>query len=176
MKNRFGTSWPQAGFLTKQTKKSPTHHMHWSSWYKGGEREREKGSSGNLFQRLEAISSEGTDTSLVTRQGKGASEYSTHENTQLFYASKIMCFQILSKRAETLILNYTGQHLVRTELLMSSVMRDKRRGIRCNYNSINIFLQHVPISKQVSLYPSAFLSSNKLLSVLIIRPALRGGD
>lgn len=59
---------------------------------------------------------------------------------------------------------------------MSSVMRDKRRGIRCNYNSINIFLQHVPISKQVSLYPSAFLSSNKLLSVLIIRPALRGGD
>lgn len=55
-------------------------------------------------------------------------------------------------------------------------MKDGRRGIRCNYNSINIFLRHVPISEQVSLYPSAFLSSNKLLSVLIIRPALRGGD
>lgn len=174
MKNRFGTSWPQAGFLTKQTKKSPTHRMRWSSWYNG--EEREKGSSGNLFQRLEAIYSEGTDTSLVTRQGKGASEYQTHENTQLFYASKIMCFQILSKRAETLILNYTDNTQVRTELLMYSVMKDRRRGIRCNYNSINIFLQHVPISKQVSLYPSAFLSSNKLLSVLIIRPALRGGD
>lgn len=59
---------------------------------------------------------------------------------------------------------------------MYSVVKDGRRGIRCNYNSINIFLRHVPISKQVSLYPSAFLSSNKLLSVLIIRPALGGGD
>lgn len=59
---------------------------------------------------------------------------------------------------------------------MYSVVKDRSRGIRCNYNSINIFLRHVPISKQVSLYPSAFLSSNKLLSVLIIRPALRGGD
>lgn len=34
----------------------------------------------------------------------------------------------------------------------------------------------MPISKQASLYPSSFLSSNKLLSVLIVRPALWGGD
>lgn len=33
----------------------------------------------------------------------------------------------------------------------------------------------MPISKQVSLYPATFLSSNKLLSILIIRPAPRGG-
>lgn len=36
---------------------------------------KDKRSSGNLFQRLEAVSSEGTDTSLVTQQRKGASEY-----------------------------------------------------------------------------------------------------
>lgn len=34
----------------------------------------------------------------------------------------------------------------------------------------------MPISKQVSLYPSTLLSSNKLLSVWIIRAALRGRD
>lgn len=50
-------------------------------------------------------------------------------------------------------------------------MKDGREGLRCNYNSINIFLWHAPTSKQVSLYPSSFLSSNKLLSVLILRPA-----
>lgn len=49
-------------------------------------------------------------------------------------------------------------------------------GLRCHYNSTNIFPTHVPISKQVSLHPSAFLSSNKLLNVWIIWPALRGGD
>lgn len=58
---------------------------------------------------------------------------------------------------------------------MYSIMKDGRRGIRYNYNSIHIFLRYVPISKQVSLYPATFLSINKLLSILIIRPAPRGG-
>jgi len=73
MKNRFGISWPQAGFLTKQTKKAAHIVCAGALGIKG--EEREKGSSGNLFQRLEAVSSEGTDTSLVTRWGNGASEY-----------------------------------------------------------------------------------------------------
>lgn len=68
MKNTGGISWPQAGVLTKQTKKAP-HTTCAGAW------RREKRSSGNLFQRLEAVSSEGTDTSLVTQQRKGASEH-----------------------------------------------------------------------------------------------------